>query len=650
MSWMQQLAETYDNCQSQIGYGASGKRPLLPICHSTAKAHIELVISGRGSFRRAELVTDKDGSTTIIPCTESSATRTGSKPENLPLCDKLQYLAGDYTQFGGDVTSGFSKEPEEPFRNFVSTLSKWCDSEFSHPKAQAVLKYVRKQTVMRDLVECRILLVGPDGNLRAKDQALDKDAKNIFSVIARQDSAFVRWVVDDSSGDDNRAWRDQSLWESWIKYYLSGKKEMGLCLVSGEWRTLSGNHPKYVRWEGDGAKLISANDTSGFTFRGRFATDGQACGVGLEASHKAHYALSWLIDRQGYSKSGLVIVAWAKSGALVPQPTDGSGALLFRDAEAEEPRHAYTAQELAIKLKKRIAGYGKGLDSTDQVVVIALDSATPGRLALTYYRDLTGSDFLKRIDGWHETCAWLHRFVLVEATDPVTGKISKEFPPFVGAPAPRDIAEAAYGSGVDEKLRKAAVQRILLCIIDGQLIPRDLVVSVVRRASNRAGMDNREWNKTLSIACALFKKFNTKETYSMTLDTARTTRDYLYGRLLALADSLEDWALNEAHEQRQTNAARLMQRFAEHPYSTWRTIELALTPYKARLGGKAWKRLRMIDEVVAAFAPDDFTSDKPLSGEFLLGYHSQREALRPTRTQEENTGQEEPQLTASNQE
>ena len=127
----------------------------------------------------------------------------------------------------------------------------------------------------------------------------------------------------------------------------------------------------------------------------------------------------------------------------------------------------------------------------------------------------------------------------------------------------------------------------------------------------------------------------------MTLDPTRTTRDYLYGRLLALADSLEEWALKDADEQRQTNAARLMQRFAEHPYSTWRTIELALTPYKARLGGKAWKLLRMIDEVVAAFAPDDFTSDKPLSGEFLLGYHSQREALRPAHTEEENAGQEE---------
>ena len=126
----------------------------------------------------------------------------------------------------------------------------------------------------------------------------------------------------------------------------------------------------------------------------------------------------------------------------------------------------------------------------------------------------------------------------------------------------------------------------------------------------------------------------------MSLEPTRTTRDYLYGRLLALADSLEEWALNEANEGRQTNAARLMQRFAERPFSTWRTIELALTPYKARLGGKSKKRQWMIDEVMALFDPDDFTNDKPLSGEFLLGYHSQREFLRPQDSQQQDENQE----------
>ena len=126
----------------------------------------------------------------------------------------------------------------------------------------------------------------------------------------------------------------------------------------------------------------------------------------------------------------------------------------------------------------------------------------------------------------------------------------------------------------------------------------------------------------------------------MTLEPERKKRDYLYGRLLALAENLEEWALNEANQKRQTNAARLMQRFAERPYSTWRTLELALTPYKARLGGKAYSRQRMIDEVIASFDSNDFLSDKRLSGEFLLGYHCQREALRSSKNGNNETTDE----------
>ena len=188
---------------------------------------------------------------------------------------------------------------------------------------------------------------------------------------------------------------------------------------------------------------------------------------------------------------------------------------------------------------------------------------------------------------------------------------------------------------MDEKLRKSTIEQILPCIIDSQPIPRDIVKSAdAAHASNRVALEDWQWNKVLTIACALFKKYNRKENYDMTLDPNRKTRDYLYGRLLALAESLEEWALIERGEDRPTNAAGLMQKFSERPYSTWRTIELALTPYKARLGGKSKKRQRLIDEVVASFNGNDFTNDKRLSGEFLLGYHCQREFLRPGSTED----------------
>ena len=238
MNWMQQLAETYENCKNQIGYADEGnQRPLLPICHTTTQAQIEIVIDGNGNFRRAAVVIDKSESTTIIPSTEGSASRAGSKPENHPLCDKLQYVAGDFTKYGGTVTSGFSNDVEEPYRNYVDTLTKWCNSEFAHPKARAVLKYIQNKSVVRDLDEQHILFVA-DGKFLGKDDIeREKNAKDIFSVINDQETAFVRWVVDDATGGENRVWRDKTLWESWAAYYLSGKEGKLLCFVTGEFPT-----------------------------------------------------------------------------------------------------------------------------------------------------------------------------------------------------------------------------------------------------------------------------------------------------------------------------------------------------------------------------------------------------------------------------
>lgn len=124
----------------------------------------------------------------------------------------------------------------------------------------------------------------------------------------------------------------------------------------------------------------------------------------------------------------------------------------------------------------------------------------------------------------------------------------------------------------------------------------------------------------------------------MSLDESRTTRDYLYGRLLAIAENIESLALYVAKENRDTSAAKLTQRFADHPYTTWRTIELALRPYMTRLRGTRPAALvlreRLLDQVTALFrvnpaGESEFLDNGRLSGEFLLGYHSQRSAFRP---------------------
>ena len=119
----------------------------------------------------------------------------------------------------------------------------------------------------------------------------------------------------------------------------------------------------------------------------------------------------------------------------------------------------------------------------------------------------------------------------------------------------------------------------------------------------------------------------------MTLDSSITSRDYLYGRLLALAEKIEERALINASVNRPTTANRLMQRFSDRPCSTWLTIYKQLDPYMKQLNTDKWRgflenRNKEIDQIMGSFDPDEFKQDTPLTGEFLLGFHCQRLALR----------------------
>jgi CRISPR-associated protein Csd1 len=618
MSWIQKLYETYEQTGRLL---TRDQTQPWPLAHYSKRAHVEVIIDDLGNFRRVKKLGAKE-SVTLIPVTEASVGRAGSKIAPHPLCEEVSYCARD-----------FPERDEKKQAAYLANLEHWCESAQSHPKAKAVLAYLTKETLWTDLLREEMIPMVVEG-FRGKEKI--KDAK-----------IFVRWRVESPDEPASGTWEDTKLIDAWITYDQLQNPKNGICMALGEEARLCKNHPKFIRHSGDGAKLISANDSSGFTFRGRFTDDTgqQACGVGYEVTQKAHNALRWLIQRQAYRNDDQVIVSWAVAGAPIPDPFGNSLTLMLAGITTEEqpatPESSFdddAGQAFARRLNLALSGYRAQLGPTDDIVVMGLDSATPGRMAITYYRELTGSEFLERIETWHMAHAWPQNF----------GKELK----FVGAPSPRDIAEAAYSTRigdkgelrVDERLRKVVTERLLPCIVDGQPLPRDIIESTVRRTCNRASFkkDKKgrqwewEWEKTLGIACALFKgAFKNKE-YQMTLETDRNSRDYLYGRLLAIAEHIESRALYVAGEKRDTTAAKLMQRFADRPASTWRTIELALTPSKSRLRakrpGSLYDMEKLHDEVVSSFQGEDFLDDSKLSGEFLLGYHCQRQILNPPKT------------------
>lgn len=636
MSWMQKLYETYEKAQNM---GEEDRvEPLLVLpSHSVQQAHIEITLDSEGAFQRAAVVQKEE---TMIPVTENSVSRTsGGEPH--PLCDKIQYVAGDYAKYGGGKSSYFDdfNSGGKTKDGYHTLLGKWLEASRQNPKLRAVHKYVSKRSVVADLVDANILCLDESGKLRTS-LPQQESVPEIFRVLPsseqgkEQGDAFVRWVVEISEERESRVWKDEALQRSWIEYDTNVHDQRGLCFVTGEDSVLCSIHPARLRNGGDKAKLVSSNDTDGYTFRGRFTDADQACSIGYEVTQKVHNALRWLIARQGFRNGDQAIVAWEISGKKLPELME-SPMEVFLETDVDLPQlEEYggdLGQSYARRLNKKIAGYRQHLGESSDIVIMGMDSATPGRMAVTYYRELHGSDFLDRIESWHLLYSWFQ-----EAPQ-------KSW--LVGAPLPKKIVMAAFGRRVDDKLSKSTISRVLSCIVDGISIPVDLQRAAFHRAINRVAMDSKKeqqkWQEVLHVACGLYRGLHKEMNYKMALEEDRNTRDYLYGRLLAVAEKMEQVALNVANEPRETNAARSMHHFAQRPFSTWKQIELSLAPYRERLrsnrAGFLVKMLALLDEIHDQFGENVYNDDTPLNGEFLLGYHCQRRALSLKGTEDDGT-------------
>jgi CRISPR-associated protein Csd1 len=663
MSWLSKLYETYEAVSTNDDVNDS----LEPFYHKYEQCHIEIILDGEGNFVRAESLVHEvtygkqsywKGKETLIPITPKSLTGRTSGPAPYPLAEQIQYVAKDYPDFGGTKESYFEK--------YYEILDSWAASQFTHPKIEAVRTYVAKGTVVQDLLYAGILFAYEDDgnkiliNNWAKQGPFENDSKKkrakppLLNAISggEQGNSKIRWRVQRLGEPNDQTWGDSALIEKWQAFSADRNQNNGICQLLGKPSFIADSHPKGIIKNINDAKLISVpTDSTYLTFSGRFTESDQACALSFEVSQKAHNVLRWLLARQGYQDREQAIVAWAVSGKSIPEPTEDIWAALHQEVglptevKIDETLidHSIDAgQSFALQLNNYIRGYSENLKPSESIIVLALDAATKGRLSVTYYRELMASEFFERLEEWHTQFAWPQRHT-IEVPSSKEGKKpgSKTIWP-VSSPAPRTIAEAAYGDILksNDTLRKNLHERILPCIIDGRPFPRDILNAAVRRASNRNSCEHWEWERNLGVACALYRGFyrrhpnnNQRRTYAMTLEQSRTTRDYLYGRLLAIAERTEEMAMIIADEKpRSTVAGRLMQRFADRPFSTWLNIEKGIVPYQERLKNNiapladAYKRL--LDDVCDAFEVNEFKSRESLSGEFLLGFHSQRKWFR----------------------
>ena len=592
----QMLSQTEDI----FDYRDDGTEPLTPVSHILQNAQIEITLTGEGKFLSAVPVSKGDEST-IIPATEESAGRT-SRPEPHPLCDQLAYLA---------------PSDDKKHEAYLALLAAWAESPYSHPLVRAVLTYVRSGTILSDLERERIIVRNADGSLGSGKLAGTDYAK-----------CLVRWrMIPAPDEEKSESYRNPALFEKWASFYndLRVGQPHGICQISGEEDVLCQSHPKGTLSSAYGAKLISANDSANFTYRGRFATPEAAASVGYTASRMAHSALRWLATNHGKQSGDRIFLCWNPEGKETP------GNLLYAFDAGEDKRDFVSYRE---ELRKTLDGYGNKLRPQDDVVIAALEATTTGRLSVTYYTEMKSADLLDRIEHWYDTCAW------------DGGKYNVPTPSFW------EIILCAFGkpsgNGLsldkrDAKLAGKYFQKLLSCLTEGRSIPPDLVRALAARADTPQAYEAGPLARIRHTACALIRKYRNdqakREEWKVTLDTENRDRSYLFGRLLAVLEQAEA-ATYGKEDRRETNALRRLTRYTQQPMHTARALYEKLNPYLNRLmrnkPGLYRQYRALFDQLFGLLDELEHTSlNEPLEDVYLLGYSSQRSALFTKQEQNE---------------
>lgn len=625
MSWMKQLAEVYDQNISRVGEFEErrGQRiTLLPVSHVMQSAQIEVLVTREGNFRRAKVV-NKENARTIVPATTASANRANSSAPHY-IHDKLVYVAGDYIEFGGDP------KYHKHHADYLNQMKEWAESSQSPMKVRAIYDYLAKGRLIEDLVHAKILPTDHDGKVFDQWKADPANEKpEIYKVVSSGAlSAFVRFDVLHENPDDPVVWEDLNVARAFITFLDSKKTtETGDCYVTGHNTTLTAQHGSRIRNAGDMSKLISANDKVGFTYRGRFKEPVEAVQIGYEVSQKAHHALRWLIQRQGTYVDSRYFVAFGMQDPEIVEMFAGTTDLLRQIGKAgptdlsmftiQRSGQAQTEELIAEELNKALQGKKHELNNEhlEKIVVMALDAATPGRLAIVYYQQLEASLYYEAIRNWHQTCKWWQTY-----QDSETKKIHTT----IGTPSTYRIAGAVYGSKADSRVKKELYTRLLPCIVERKPIPRDIVRSIYSRVVNPFSFQDptESWAATLNIACALISKQYESEGYTVAVQEENDSRDYLFGRLLGIAEVMERSALKERGENRATNATRYFNAFSQHPARTWMTIRKQLNPYFERSSSSVGYYAILVQKIEDRLKIEQMTND-PLGPVFLLGYSSQ---------------------------
>lgn len=381
-------------------------------------------------------------------------------------------------------------------------------------------------------------------------------------------------------------------------------------MLTGENVPLTELHAKNIFPLQSGAKLVSANDKTEYTFRGTFVKNAEdLLTIGYEASQKSHNMLRWLLNNFGIIAGNEMFVYWNPNGRYVPSPFEDrkEGEEIISDRETLY-RSIFESTE------------DNSLSSTDCIVIAAFKAMTTGRLSLAYYSETPGNDFVAKLEKWKES--------------------------FTGAkwiPSIYMVSKYAYGSERNERIEIESgiytkkIEELLWCKLYGHPISESLKNALVTKASSPLKYKSLKNRRYITyIAALILRKYENdkagKEVYTMTLDLDNTEINYLMGRLLAVYEKAElDTYTEEELKSRIPNAVRYQNKYVQRPAATLIVLKNKIVPYlnklKRKKNGLYIKYQKIFQEIFEKIDGRETKLTGKLSDTYILGYYHQKESF-----------------------
>lgn len=615
---------------------------ILPLFHTNSRSDgsniVELKLTADGSVIDCDFLHADHYA--VFPVTEKSATRTANISAH-PLCDKLSYTS--------------KKFDEKRFENFRETFQSWYDyaqEKGSHPLLDSVHALLEKKDmfdavydglrqkyrVTLDEKNNFLLRIPADDGKKATDKKI-KTADLLVTYCLSSEDADSHNLT---STSDKKL---HGMYIDYVRHLNSQKKEQfDICDITGEYTYCTDIHRGLL----GNAKVISTSHNE--TYKGRFRTGNEVVRLSHEATEKAHLMLKFYLehkDNNSYLGEATYALIWFEHDLFNrdhldlanPDRTPKNARSTEKEESTEETRNqavesdVVLSSETAKRISKAMIGLEEHFSQKGSFYILIINKISNGRIAIQYFRELPNSELIKRMSYWYGSTAW--------------PRYMKDGKKLERSPSLFDIIDSLYGRENDKgylscenkKLRTLAFRRLLPSIIDGKPLPADFAriayINFTKRKSYK-----KSWPQMLYIACSLINKTrydHNQGGFSGMLETSQQTRDYKYGRLLALYEKLEKDATSSANKDeaaRETNAQKLWAAYLNNPERTLKVLEDKIKPYKKRLSTTRPKSLIFYHTLIAELTTSirdaesyQDTRNKALNEDAVFGYYAQNQAL-----------------------